>query len=203
MAASAGAPHSGQRLLRVILGILSDTHGQRRRTADAVRVLRAAGAAALVHCGDVGAAGVLDELAGWRAWVVWGNCDRAVPELPAHAESLGVTAARATPLVFRLDGHTLAVFHGHEPAFARVEHRAHSPVTASPDDPLRDCDYVLYGHLHVPRDERIGRLRVINPGALHRARTPTVATLDLRSDRLDFWQVPDGAADLRPANLVL
>ena len=40
-------------------------------------------------------------------------------------------------------------------------------------------DYLLQGHTHVPHDQRIGRTRLINPGALHRARTKTVATLDL------------------------
>jgi len=182
----------------VILGILSDTHGQRRRTVDALRVLRAAGAAALVHCGDVGDEGVLEELAGWQAWVVWGNCDRAHPGLAACAESFGLQTTRVAPLVIRLDGRTLAVFHGHEPAFARVELLLQTPAAARLGEPLRDCDYILCGHAHAPRDERIGGVRLINPGALHRVRVPTVATLDLRSDTLGFWHVYDGPGETAP-----
>ena len=182
----------------MILGILSDTHGQRRRTADALRVLRAVGAEALVHCGDVGGEGVIEELAGWQAWVVWGNCDRAHPGLAACAESLGVQTTRVAPLVIRLDGRTLAVFHGHEPAFARVELLLQTPGAARLGEPPRDCDYILYGHAHAPRDERVGGVRLINPGALHRVQVPTVATLDLRTDAVGFWHVADGAGEGPP-----
>jgi predicted phosphodiesterase len=47
-------------------------------------------------------------------------------------------------------------------------------------------DYLLLGHSHVKSDHRQGRIRVINPGALHRASPKTVATLDTSSDELKF-----------------
>jgi predicted phosphodiesterase len=50
-------------------------------------------------------------------------------------------------------------------------------------------DYLLHGHTHVKRDERVGRTRVINPGALHRAREKTVAVLDTATDMLTFLTV--------------
>ncbi len=50
-------------------------------------------------------------------------------------------------------------------------------------------DYLLQGHTHVRHDERIGKTRVINPGALHRAREKTVALLDTATDRLVFLPV--------------
>ena len=75
-----------------------------------------------------------------------------------------------------MSGKSIQVFHGHEPEFRRA---------------LRNprADYILHGHTHVPRDERIGGARVINPGALHRARTYTVATLDLDRDALRFHEI--------------
>ena len=42
---------------------------------------------------------------------------------------------------------------------------------------------------HLRRDERVGRTRIINPGALHRAKQYTVATLDLSCDKLEFHVV--------------
>ena len=40
------------------------------------------------------------------------------------------------------------------------------------------------------RDERIGRTRVINPGALQRARRYTVALLDTEMDALELFELP-------------
>ena len=57
----------------------------------------------------------------------------------------------------------------------------HSDLTS------RDCDrssqddgvdFLLHGHTHTVQDERVGRTRVINPGALHRASRYTCALLD-------------------------
>ncbi len=193
----------------MILGILSDTHGRRERAAEALRVLRAAGAESVVHCGDVGDAGVIEELAGWRAWLVWGNCDRADPALPcpsrtysrglaALAGSLGLTVAHQVPLLIRLDGVALAVFHGHEPQFARIERFVETGNLALLGAELRDCRYILHGHSHQRRDQRIGHVRIVNPGALHRATAYTAATLDLASDELSFWEVLDGAGGQPP-----
>ena len=76
-----------------------------------------------------------------------------------------------------LDGKAIAIAHGDdERALRRVlDGQKH--------------DYLFVGHSHVKADGRVGRVRVINPGALHRAREKTVATLDLTSDRLRFHVV--------------
>ncbi len=58
--------------------------------------------------------------------------------------------------------------------------------------------YILFGHSHRPADLRVGRVRLINPGALDRARPHTVATLDLKRDLVRFWQVDDRAAEADP-----
>ena len=50
-------------------------------------------------------------------------------------------------------------------------------------------DYLITGHTHVKRDERIGKIRWINPGALYRALEKTVAILDTTSDVLKFLSV--------------
>lgn len=182
----------------MILGLLSDTHGQRQRARLAVRLLQERGATAFVHCGDVGGAGVLEELAGLRAWVVWGNVDDPTAGLVRFAESLGVTVAREVPLRIELDGRVLGVGHGHEPVFSRLETFADQRDARLLRGPWQGCHYVLHGHTHVPRDERVGPLRFINPGALHRASPPTVATLDLATDTVGFWQVFDDPAKPPP-----
>ena len=50
-------------------------------------------------------------------------------------------------------------------------------------------DYLLQGHTHVRQDVRVGRTRVINPGALHRANPKTVALLNTSNDFVEFLEI--------------
>jgi putative phosphoesterase len=185
----------------VILGILSDTHGRHERTARAIRLLAGLGATGFIHCGDLGGERVLDELAGRRAWFVWGNMDRAGPILRAYAKTLGLPVPESVPLRLDLDGRRIAVFHGHEPQFTRLARLLQTEHVAEFEQAVRDYDYILFGHSHRVTDVRIGRVhraRLINPGALDRARLRTVATLDLKRDVVEFWHVDDQATDGEP-----
>lgn len=166
----------------MILGLLSDTHGQAERAKRAVALLSEHGATAFIHCGDVCSAGVFDALSGSRSWFVWGNCDLP-DELRSDALAVGLPVPSSVPLRLDLDGKRIAVFHGHEREFATVLRMMNGEAVAF------DADYVFYGHTHVKSDVRSGKTRTINPGALHRAKPYTVATLDLQTDKLDFWQV--------------
>lgn len=156
----------------MILGILSDSHGKAQITQRAVALLVDSGAEQLVHCGDVGSELVLQELSLKPALVVWGNCDYDRAPLRRFAQALGITIA---------DGHgeltcsrgLIGVFHGHEIEFKNAIHSG------------RYC-YILHGHSHCCRDERLGQTRVINPGALYRVASKTVALLDTDSDQLEF-----------------
>lgn len=157
------------------LGILSDSHGRVALVRRALLTLEGAGAEAFVHCGDVGGLDALDELAGRRCWFVWGNTDDPRPSWRAHVEALGLTWPEE-PVEITIHHKRIGVYHGHERGF----HEA-----------LRDCryDYLLHGHTHQYDDYREGRMRVINPGALHRASVRTVALLDVAADDLRFLEL--------------
>ena len=45
--------------------------------------------------------------------------------------------------------------------------------------------YLFTGHTHQADDRRQGRTRLINPGAVHRSATPSLAVLDLATDALE------------------
>lgn len=157
------------------LGIMSDTHGRVPATNEALKELRDAGAEALVHCGDVGSLEVLEALAGWRCWYVWGNTDYADGMWQSHVKAMGLPWPEG-PLDLELAGKRIAVYHGHESTFTTALDKARH-------------DYLFHGHTHRRNDYRIGAMRVINPGALHRASVRTVALLDLESDALQFLEV--------------
>jgi len=48
---------------------------------------------------------------------------------------------------------------------------------------------LLQGHTHVRQDLRVSKMRIINPGALHRANPKTVALLDTSADSLEFLEI--------------
>ena len=157
----------------MLLGILSDTHDRVDAAAAAIAALKAAGAAYFLHCGDVGGEAVLDQLAGLPAAFVWGNTDWDRTSLTRYASDLGIQCFRNFGEL-ELGGKVIALTHGDDARAVRrvLDGQRH--------------DYLLVGHSHVKSDTRVGRVRVINPGALHRAREKTVATLDTASDLLRF-----------------
>ncbi len=159
----------------VRLGVLSDTHGHADTCRAAIALLTQQGATHLVHCGDIGdgAAGVavLDALAGTGCRFVWGNCDFDQKQLAPYARDLGLEVL-ADFGRFELAGRTIVVAHGDDPRRLR---QLQSDAIAN----RIDFDLLLTGHTHAPHDERLGTARWVNPGALHRARPKTVATIDL------------------------
>jgi putative phosphoesterase len=164
----------------MIVGLLSDTHGRADAAAIAVRLLLDRGAEQLVHCGDVGdgakGRAVLDAMAGRPALFVFGNNDFDERDLARHAGDLGIACGGHHGRL-EFDGKLAVVTHGDDAKLVRktlAEQRA---------------DYLFVGHTHVPLDRRDGRVRTVNPGALYRATTKTVAVLDTTADAVEFLTV--------------
>src|SRR6185437_10042018 len=160
----------------MLLGILSDTHDRADAMKAAVDVLRQHHAEFYIHCGDVGGEAVLDQFVGLPAAFIWGNNDWDRKSLERYAQSLGLSCHGAMADL-DLGGKKIAVIHGDD--FALKQKLLHD----------QQHDYLLQGHTHYRQDERVGKTRIINPGALYRAREKSVALLDTASDHLRFLVV--------------
>jgi putative phosphoesterase len=160
----------------LLIGVLSDTHDKADAMAAAIQLLAAHGAEFFIHCGDVGGQRVLDHLAGLRSAFVWGNNDWDRLPLQRYAEKLGI-ACYGSRADLELDGKRFAVIHGDD-------FRLRQQLIEE-----QEYDYLLLGHSHVKEDRRSGRTRIVNPGALYRAREKTVATIDTRTDAVTFLVV--------------
>lgn len=160
----------------MLLGIVSDTHDQLARTQRAVELFCAAGAEALVHCGDVTGSPIIVACSRLPCWFVLGNNDvDAAPELKLAAAESGAVCLGWGGF-FEFGGKRFGVTHGHLSAEFR---RALS----------QNPDYLLTGHTHVADAWWDGTVRRINPGALHSASMYSVALLDTATGELQFVEV--------------
>ncbi|HVA50110.1 MAG TPA: metallophosphoesterase family protein [Pirellulales bacterium] len=158
------------------LGILADTHDELARTQFAVEMLRDAGAEALVHCGDLAGAPIVEACSKLPLWFVFGNHDAdSVPELRRAAADFGAVCLGWGGVV-DLAGRRIGVAHGHLTMDVR------RVLAERPD-------FLLTGHAHYRSDAVVRSVRQINPGALYRAEEFTVALLDLASGSLRFLPV--------------
>jgi uncharacterized protein len=144
------------------LGVISDTHGKLR--AEVFTYL--AGVDLIVHAGDIGPPGILEDLGVLAPVVaVWGNTDgfdvrRLVPE--TARQSVG--------------GRQLVVLHGHQ--FG-------SPSPETLHQAFPDADLIVYGHTHRPLVTEIDGCTVLNPGSAGDARfglQPSVAIVQIDED---------------------
>ena len=178
------------------IGLLSDSHGRAGTTRRGVELLLQHGIDRLIHLGDIGSVEVIDALCvadtdgkQLPAHLVFGNTDWDLEDLRDYALELDLHVDHPAGRL-SLDGDggegggpsdgggggggELVFCHGHEEA----------PMQEAL---ARGARYLCHGHTHRQADERRGPTRIINPGALFRARTYSVALLDTATDNLEFY----------------
>jgi putative phosphoesterase len=157
----------------VKIGLIADSHNHVNRLIAAVSLLEELGAQVLFHCGDIGGLESFQTMEDFESYVVLGNADRMSTSLRKWLEDGNITVLEEGQSV-ELADKRIAMVHGH------IRPRLEQLIAS------QQYDYVFHGHSHKTRDVRHGRTRVICPGALDRTMLKTVATLDLRRDRLQF-----------------
>lgn len=160
------------------IGLIADTHNHLRNVESAVARFRAEGVRTLLHAGDITGPHVLRALAGFDVWVSQGNMDRGTG-LATIVEQLFGPGRMAQVHYLTLDGQRIALLHGDDRALLELLSRSGGYA------------YVIHGHTHTPRDEYIGRTRVINPGALGGSgwRPRSCAILDLKTGGLEYLRI--------------
>src|SRR5262249_46240640 len=104
---------------------------------------------------------------------VFGNCDTDKAALLEAISAIGAPRPPEPYGSLDLEGSRVAFIHGDVGSLMRkVEHSG-------------EYDYLFYGHTHQAEEHHPARTRVINPGALQRARVKTFVVLDLASGALE------------------
>ena len=148
------------------IGVVSDTHGHLPGTQSAVRMLESLQVEAVLHCGDIGTADVVDAFSKWPTHFVFGNCDYDQASLRQAIESAGQTCHGACGTI-ELAGRRIAMLHGDR----AMQYR--QLVDSG------EYDLICSGHTHQAASDRQGETVLLNPGAIYRANPPTIAVVEL------------------------
>jgi uncharacterized protein len=158
------------------IGVVSDSHGRQPAVISALGQLRERGITTVLHCGDIDDAEMVALFRGLDAHFVFGNCDGDKEALRAAIREVGATLHEHWGQL-ELEGVKLAFLHGDDKGLMREVENSGA------------FDYLFYGHTHQAEEHRTGPTRVINPGALHRARPKTFIVLDLGSREVESVMV--------------
>ena len=159
-----------------MIGIISDTHENEKAIKKAVKIFKERNIEFGVHCGDIISPPMLEHFKELKMRFVFGNNDGERNGLNNKAKELGFEEIKDEK-EFEYKGKRFYVYHG-------TKLNVLENVIKS-----NKYDYVLTGHTHVKRDEKTGKTRIINPGALFRIHPYTVALLDVEKGKLEFIEV--------------
>jgi putative phosphoesterase len=159
-----------------MIGIISDTHENEEAAKKAAAIFKERKVDFAVHCGDIISPPMLEHFKGLKMNFVYGNNDGERAGLNSKSKELGWGEV-SDEKEFEHKNKKFYAYHG-----TKME-RLDAAVKSN------KYDYVLTGHTHIKRNEKIGKTRVINPGALFRIYPYTVALLDAEKDRIEFVKI--------------
>lgn len=154
------------------IGIVSDTHSRHETVRKVLQLLHDRRVDCIIHCGDIEDEETVRLFTGLPTHFVFGNCDDARDALRRAMLAAGATIQEPFGHL-EFEGVKLAFIHGDDKRLFRdLENSGH-------------FDFLFYGHTHQAEEHRTGPTRVINPGALHRARPKTFVVLDLPGGEIE------------------
>jgi uncharacterized protein len=160
------------------IGIVSDTHDQRDNVLTALALLRQRRVNMVLHCGDIEDPATVALFDGLDVHFVFGNCDHDRDALRAAMADIHATLHEDVGHL-ELEGRKIAFLHGDDSQLLRDVEQSGA------------YDFLFHGHTHQAMERRSGPTRVINPGALQRARPKTFVVLDLPGGELESVTVPE------------
>ena len=160
------------------IGLISDTHENVRTIIKAVNLLKSLGPDLVIHSGDIISPPVLERFVGLPMRFVFGNNDGERAGLKKKCLELGFGEID-DELDFNVDGKSIHVYHG--TSSKRLDQIIQT----------QQYDYVIHGHTHIPRNDVLGKTRVLNPGALFAAERHTIAVLTLPEGTFEIIDVEE------------
>jgi len=159
-----------------MIGIISDTHDNVVNIQKAMKVFEEKEVDFIVHCGDIVAPGTIKYFNGIHTKFVKGNCEGDIELIKEKLKEIsGEYLGQIGDI--KVNGKRIAAYHGDNKLILKLLIQS------------KLFDYIFTGHTHQKRDEKIGEVRIINPGAHFFGGENTVALLDTGSDSVEFVEV--------------
>ena len=157
-----------------VVCILSDTHENELAMRDAITIIKERNPPLIIHLGDIISPLVLDIFEGLPMQFIFGNNDGERAGLIKKCEIYNWEIS--DELITNIDGKSIFCAHGHRDDWriAINEQR---------------FNYVFHGHTHLAKDERRGKTRIINPGALFRATEYSFVFIDFALDNVEWIKI--------------
>lgn len=158
------------------IGILSDTHNRAGALQNALQALHNLHIDTLFHCGDVTTLETARLMLGFTVHYVFGNGDADSLDIQNILTAANPESSGGLVYTGQIDSVRIAATHGH------ISGNVNALAASG------EYDYVFHGHTHVKKDERIGRTRIINPGALgsNRYDGRCLCILDLKTGQIEY-----------------
>jgi putative phosphoesterase len=133
-----------------VVGVISDTHinprGGRVLPLEVLHLFERFEVDLLVHAGDANCEDVLERLAQIAPLIA----------VPGNNENAFLQRALPQTVTLTIGPHRVGIIHGHQGTSARQA--AHAEFNGV-------VDFVMYGHSHIPKIEKIGETIYFNPGS--------------------------------------
>lgn len=160
-----------------MIGIISDTHDNVPMIKKAVDILKGKNPEIVLHLGDVVAPITVKLFSGLKMKFIKGNCDGDTVGIKRVAQAIGGDYLGDFAEI-KIKGKGFALYHGGN------RERLNSLIDS------QRYDYVLHGHTHRMRNEKIGKTRVINPGNFYPGHEDNgFAFLDIEKDKVEFVEM--------------
>lgn len=168
------------------IGIMSDTHDNLPMVDRAVKALVDDGVELVLHAGDYVAPFVVPHFKPFKDKFVgvFGNNDGDHEFLKRRFAEFGLEI-RGIFAELKIDNRRIALLHGGEPGGAPGPSELLRSLLSS------ECyDVLAYGHVHVAKAYKEGKMLVVNPGEVcgYLTQKPSVAVLDTKT--LDVKMIP-------------
>ena len=161
----------------MIIGLISDTHDNVESVRKSVEVFKRNKVDFAIHFGDVVAPLTMQFFSGLKMKFVKGNCDGDVAHMKKKVSEINGEFFESQ-LTMAADGKRISALHGDNEMILDQFIKSQKYY------------YVFHGHTHQKKDERVGKTRVINPGAHYpTVEENTVAILDMEKDNVNFIEV--------------
>jgi uncharacterized protein len=163
----------------MLIGIFSDTHDNLNAIQLARDFFVRSKVEYVFHCGDLTDPSLVSYLDGCRVIYSSGNMDSSSERIRQSLQALNPHNWAGYLYTGAISDSHIACVHGN------VDGQVTTLIQS------QKYDYIFHGHTHQRRDERFGKTRVINPGALggKNSSPGSLCTLDLKTGKTLFYRV--------------